>query len=261
VNLDSLTSWATVASVVIGAIAIVITVWTTVFSQRATKRDETAERQRLLAEVFGQSPSPASQPAPAEQPSPAEQPAPAGQPAPTRQASQQDEHAESHDAVYEQLLINDYALGLTQARRAFNVSMFFSILGGIVLVLGVALAIFRAETGGQVAGAAITSAAGVLTSGLSQLFRDQSTKALKHLESQATELRKDVRAQTNAGTAQRLLDDVADIELRSLLQAALILEFTGAKLPELGKLPQAQPNGLDASIRSSDASGRSHQSS
>jgi hypothetical protein len=154
--------------------------------------------------------------------------------------------------VYDQLLVNDYALGLTQARVAFNVSMAFSILGGLVLVLGVALAIFREATGAQVAGAAITSAAGVLTSGLSQLFRGQSTKTLKHLESQAVELRKDVRARTNAGTAQSLLGEVSDPNLRSRLQAALILEFTGAKLPDLGGVPQPELGTLNGSTLSSE---------
>lgn len=176
---------------------------------------------------------------------PADPASPAGQTSPLDQALRAEAPASPRDAVYDQLLINDYALGLTQARRAFNVSMAFSVLGGLVLVLGVALAIFRADTGGQVAGAAITSAAGVLTSGLSQLFRGQSTKALKHLEAQAVELRKDVRMQTNATTAQRLLEEVTDDDLRSRLQAALILEFTGAKLPDLDKPATSQLGSLN----------------
>jgi TRADD-N domain-containing protein len=139
--------------------------------------------------------------------------------------------------------------------------MAFSILGGLVLVLGVALAIFRAATGGQVAGAAITSAAGVLTSGLSQLFRGQSAKALKHLETQAVDLRKDVRAQTNASIALRLLGDVTNDELRCRLQAALILEFTGAKLPFIGGSFQLQPGNLDGNVRSSEATDHSSPSS
>jgi hypothetical protein len=149
------------------------------------------------------------------------------------------------DTIYDRLLINDYALGLTQARRTFNVSTVFSILGGFVLVMGVSLAIFRADTGGQVAGAIITSSAGVLTSGLSQLFRGQSAKALKHLEAQATELRTDVRAQTNAANALRLLHEVSDKELLARLQAALILKFSGAVLPDLGghPMPGGDPNG------------------
>jgi hypothetical protein len=76
-------------------------------------------------------------------------------------------------------------------------------------------------------------AAGLLTAGLSRLFRGQSTRALKHLESQAVELRKNVRAQVNAEIARRMLVEVADDELRSHLQAAFILEFTGAKIAKL----------------------------
>jgi hypothetical protein len=110
-------------------------------------------------------------------------------------------------------------------------------------------------------GAAITSAAGVLTSGLSQLFRGQSTKALKHLESQAVELRKDVRAQTNAATAQRLLEEITDDELRSHLQAALILEFTGAKLPDLGRLSQLQLGSLYGRVSGSEVTMTTAQSS
>jgi hypothetical protein len=69
------------------------------------------------------------------------------------------------------------------------------------------------------------------------LFREQSAKALKHLESQATELRKDVRAQNNAANALRLLGEITDEGLRARLQAALILQFTGAKLPDVSTHP------------------------
>jgi hypothetical protein len=158
----------------------------------------------------------------------------------------------TREEVYDKLLIEDYALGMAHARRAFNASMAFSVLGGIVLVFGVALAIFRVDTGGQIASAVITSLAGVLTTGLSQLFRDQSAKALKHLESQAVELRKDVRAQTNAATALRLLEEIDDPELRSRLQAALILEFTGAKLPDLNKPHSPSANGQGHNHKSED---------
>jgi hypothetical protein len=238
-----------VAALLGGVIALVAALGVT----RATARQEAAERNRLNVEVLGSAgplPTPEllAQVSPdiagrltrlaekavlledvrdAEQARLREEGSPAGE-SPSHEGT-----GARRDDVYDQLLINDYALGLTQARVAFNVSMAFSILGGLVLVIGIALAIFRADTGGQVAGAAITSAAGVLTSGLSQLFRGQSTKALKHLESQAVELRKDVRAQSNSTTAQSLLAQVADDDLRSRLQAALILEFTGAKLPDL----------------------------
>jgi hypothetical protein len=261
----------TLAGSVAGVAAATAAAWGALGTARVSRRNEAEERQRLSNEVFGRSPAVKQfldlpsievpprgtrrQPPPAlppDQVPPSDQVPPPDQVPQTDQADEYEEYEEygeplgpktqlldepaaSRDAAYDQLLIDDYALGFTQARRAFNVSMFFSILGGIVLIVGVGLAIFRAETGGQVAAAAITSAAGVLTSGLSQLFRGQSTKALKHLESQATELRKDVRAQNNVAKALRLLEDVLDLGLRSRLQAALILEFTGAKLPDLGR--------------------------
>ena len=263
--------WVGVVGVVGAVLGVAVAAW---FGWSATYRTsarrEAQERQRLSSEVFGQSPArgytvvlardqalpdqalpdqvPPDEAPPAQAP-PAQAP-PAE--APPAQATPPEERVPSRDVVYDQLLVNDYALGLTQARVAFNVRMSFSILGGLVLVLGVALAIFRADTGGQVAAAAITSAAGVLTSGLSQLFRGQSTKTLKHLESQAVELRKDVRARTNAGTAERLLGEISDSDLRSRLQAALILEFTGAKLPDLGRASQPEVGTLNGAARSSE---------
>lgn len=267
--------WSIIGSVA-GVLAALASVLLAILGARAARRSEAAERQRLSSEVLGQPPAHASTGAPSDVPvdstaGPTRPPVQGSNDSPKRtidqvevqldQATQQQKHDDARDAVYDQLLINDYALGLTQARRAFNVSMSFSILGGIVLVLGVALAIFRADTGGQVAGAAITSGAGVLTSGLSQLFREQSTKALKHLENQATELRKDVRVQTNAGAAQRLLNEIADDELRGRLQAALILEFTGAKLPDFGKSSDLSLGALNGSVRSSESTEPSSASS
>jgi hypothetical protein len=192
---------------------------------------------------------------------PADQVPPPDQVLPPVRVPPAEELLSSRDSRYDQLLVNDYALGLTQARRAFNASMSFSILGGIVLILGVSLAIFRAATGGQVVGAAITSAAGVLTSGLSQLFRGQSTKALKHLETQAVELRTDVRARTNSASALRLLEEVTDDHLRSRLQAALILEFTGATLPDVDTPSQPQLGNLDGRVRSNEVAELSTPSS
>jgi hypothetical protein len=252
---DTSLTW-TIAGLAAAVVGVVIPVWTFVVSARAAPRQEAEERQRLSREVFGVSAVSAGRnytntityvPLEAEAPPHAEAPPQGQAPAEVPPTA---EILSSRDARYDQLLINDYALGLTQARRAFNASMSFSILGGMVLVLGVSLAIFRAATGGQVAGAAITSAAGVLTSGLSQLFRGQSTKALKHLETQAVELRKDVRARTNAVSAQRLLGEVSDVHLRSRLQAALILEFTGATLPDVGSSSQPRTGNLDGSVSS-----------
>jgi hypothetical protein len=283
----------TIIGGVAGVVAAGAAVWFSVASVRIAQRQEAAERQRLNREVFGQfavgsdytvgtttvqapptdqvrpqgdapltdQVPPPDQVRPQGQAPPADQVPPPDQVLPPVRVPPAEELLSSRDSRYDQLLVNDYALGLTQARRAFNASMSFSILGGIVLILGVSLAIFRAATGGQVVGAAITSAAGVLTSGLSQLFRGQSTKALKHLETQAVELRTDVRARTNSASALRLLEEVTDDHLRSRLQAALILEFTGATLPDVDTPSQPQLGNLDGRVRSNEVAELSTPSS
>lgn len=207
-----------------GTLASIIQLFT---GPRAEKR----ERARLTVEVLGDTSEPSVAPDNNETKSGSEK-SQSDTPSQDVQTPQA-EFVEKTESTYDRLLINDYALGLTQARRAFNVSMFFSILGGLVLIAGVSLGIFRADTGAQVAGAIITSAAGVLTTGLSQLFRGQSTKALKHLEIQASELRKDVRAQTNLRKSLSLLEMVDDEDLHARLQAALVLKLSEAELPNI----------------------------
>jgi hypothetical protein len=264
-DMPQLTTASDVTIVASGGAAILITVLSSVFlAPRRSSKDEAQERARLSAEVLGQETLTERERAalqgnskwrllPVTPPGPGDDKTlikemiadnPAGEPSqqngnPTTEApaDQQKLEESQNGSVYDQLLINDYALGLTQARRAFNVSMTFMTLGGIVLILGISLTIFRADTGRQITASAITSAAGILTSGLAQLFRGHSAKALKHLETQAAELRKDVRTQTRAATALRLLDDITDPELRGKLQAALILQFTNATLPDLRPPP------------------------
>jgi membrane protein implicated in regulation of membrane protease activity len=142
----------------------------------------------------------------------------------------------AHQAKFAVLLVDYYAYGLTQARRSFMVSLSFSILGGLVLITGVALAIFHANTNGQAYAAVITSIAGVLTSSIGVLFHQLAARALKHMEEQTNKLRQDMKAEHDASAAIDLLGDVADTKLRGWLQAALILQFTGAELPNIGPL-------------------------
>jgi hypothetical protein len=108
-----------------------------------------------------------------------------------------------------------------------------SILGGLVLIAGVALAIFRADTNGEVYAGVVTSVAGVLTTSIGVLFHQQANRALKHMEDQTNKLRQDMKAESDAGTALELLDKVADDGLRGRLQAALILRFSAAELPDI----------------------------
>ncbi|MFE5406955.1 hypothetical protein ACFQ9Z_37890 [Streptomyces sp. NPDC056580] len=83
------------------------------------------------------------------------------------------------------------------------------------------------------------------------LFHRRADLTLKHMESQTQSLRQDMKVERDAGQAIRLLKDVDDLALKAHLQAALILKFSAAELPELGgvlkpadPLPQVSANGI-----------------
>ncbi|WP_406154960.1 hypothetical protein OG806_02265 [Streptomyces sp. NBC_00882] len=137
------------------------------------------------------------------------------------------------DTRFARLLIEYYAYGLTQARRSFSASLTCSLLGGLVLIAGVALAIFRAESTGELYASATASVAGLLTTAIGVLFHRRADAALKHMESQSHSLRQDMKIERDARLAVQLLKDVQDQRLMAHLQAALILKFSAAKLPEL----------------------------
>lgn len=154
------------------------------------------------------------------------------------------------DQRFAALLIEYYAYGLTQARRSFSVSLTCSILGGLVLISGVGMAIFKAGTTGDQYASVTASVAGLVMTVIGTLFHRRADLALKHMESQTQSLRQDMKVERDAGQAIRLLEDVNDSVLKAHLQAALILKFSAAKLPELGgvlkpadPLPQVSVNG------------------
>ncbi|WP_369265159.1 hypothetical protein [Streptomyces sp. R35] len=146
------------------------------------------------------------------------------------------------DRRFSKLLIEYYAYGLTQARRSFSVSLMCSVLGGLVLIAGVAMAIFKADSSGDQYASVVASVAGLLTAAIGTLFHRRADQALKHMESQTQSLRQDMKVERDASEAVRLLEEVDDPALKAHLQAALILKFSAAKLPELGGvLKSAQP--------------------
>lgn len=142
---------------------------------------------------------------------------------------------------FAKLLIEYYAYGLTQARRSFSVSLSCSILGGLVLISGVGMAIFKAESTGDQYASVTASLAGLVMTIIGTLFHRRADLALKHMESQTQSLRQDMKVERDAGQAIKLLEDVTDPALKAHLQAALILKFSAAKLPELGGV--LKPNG------------------
>lgn len=178
------------------------------------KRDVDTERERLRSEVLGE---------------PSESRVEADGDSETGQAQRP-----TADQRFAALLIEYYAYGLTQARRSFSVSLSCSLLGGLVVLSGVGMAIFKAESTGDQYASITASVAGLLMTVIGTLFHRRADLALKHMESQTQSLRQDMKVERDAGQAIRLLEDVKDGALKAHLQAALILKFSAAKLPELG---------------------------
>ncbi|MBE8477469.1 TRADD-N-associated membrane domain-containing protein [Streptomyces justiciae] len=147
-----------------------------------------------------------------------------------------EEQAETHFA---KLLIEYYAYGLTQARRSFGVSLTCSILGGLVLISGVGMAILRAESTGDQYASVTASVAGLVMTVIGTLFHRRADLALKHMEAQTQSLRQDMKVERDAGQAIRLLENVDDPALKAQLQAALILKFSAAQLPEVTSVLQS----------------------
>ncbi|MEU2624602.1 hypothetical protein ABZ642_41930 [Streptomyces sp. NPDC007157] len=185
-------------------------------AQKRLGKQVDAERRRLQAEVLGETPAPETAPEKSD--------GPPGRPDPEDQA----------DTRFAKLLIEYYAYGLIQARRSFSVSLSCSILGGLILIAGVGMAIFKAESTGEQYASITASVSGFLTTGIGTLFHRRADLALKHMESQTQSLRQDMKVERDAGQAIKLLEDVDDLSLRAHLQAALILKFSAAKLPDLG---------------------------
>ncbi len=126
-----------------------------------------------------------------------------------------------------------YGHGLSQARINQVTSVSFSVLGGLVLLGGVGLAIWKAETTGEFYSAMVTSVAGLVMSVVATLFHRRADKALAHLTEQTRHLRADMAVERDARQAVALLEKVQNPALKAQLEAALILKFAQAEIPAL----------------------------
>ncbi|MGW5850630.1 TRADD-N-associated membrane domain-containing protein [Streptomyces sp. NPDC055254] len=129
------------------------------------------------------------------------------------------------------LLVEYYAYGLTQARSSFATSQLFAGAGAAILLFGVALAVWKAQSGGELYLGVVMSAVGLVTTLVGQLFHRRADIALKHMADQTASLRDDRRAAETTQQAIGLLDDVTDPVLKARLQAGLIMKLSGAELP------------------------------
>ncbi|MEU8778171.1 hypothetical protein [Streptomyces sp. NPDC048606] len=129
------------------------------------------------------------------------------------------------------ILVEYYAYGLAQARSSFATSQRFAGVGAAILLFGVALAVWKAESAGDVYVGVVTSSVGLVVTLVGQLFHRRADVALRHMAAQTAALREDRRAAENTQQAIGLLDEIADPALRGRLQAGLILKLSGADLP------------------------------
>ncbi|MEU6311797.1 hypothetical protein [Streptomyces sp. NPDC047014] len=129
------------------------------------------------------------------------------------------------------LLVEYYAYGLTQARSSFATSQRFAGVGAAILLVGVGLAVWKAEAGGEMYLGVVTSSTGLVTALIGQLFHRRADIALRHMAAQTASLRDDRRAAETAQQAIDLLEAVEDAGLKARLQAGLIMKLSGAELP------------------------------
>lgn len=144
------------------------------------------------------------------------------------------------DDKFAELLIEYYAWGLTQARRSTALSLTCSALGILVLLGGVTLAIWKAETTGDLYASAVTSASGMVSTVIGHLAHRRADKAMDHMRVQTESLRADMQRERETEAAIRLHREVEDHGLRAQLQAALILKLADAKIPNVPSYVQPE---------------------
>ncbi|MFG2439055.1 hypothetical protein [Streptomyces sp. NPDC048508] len=145
------------------------------------------------------------------------------------------------DIVFTKLMIEYYAHGLTQARLSFGASMMASAFGGLILLVGVAFAVFQRGADGDHYASIVPTVAGILTTAIGTLFNRQADKALRHMEGQSKTLRQDMKQERENEDAIGLLKEIPDLQTRAHLQAALILKFSSATLPPADGLLRCDP--------------------
>ncbi|MEY9911402.1 hypothetical protein ABIA35_007654 [Catenulispora sp. MAP12-49] len=137
-----------------------------------------------------------------------------------------------HDDAEQKLLIQMYSERLGQARTWFICSVFFGFIGSVILLTGISLAVFHANTSGQRYAAIVTSAAGVVPNVLALLLFRQSNLAQRMMATQVEQLREVTREKRYAILHQERLNFAVDLiekidssDLRDAQRAGLVQEL------------------------------------
>jgi hypothetical protein len=121
-----------------------------------------------------------------------------------------------------EILVEIYGQAISQMKTSFLLSQAFAAIGALILLTGVALAIFRASTNGQQIAAILTTVVGFVTNLTAGLFFVQSNRARKHLERQADQLRSDVRLGEITTQAEAVVEKVEDSARRDELREKIV---------------------------------------
>lgn len=122
-----------------------------------------------------------------------------------------------------QLLLDYYSQSLAQFKASFRISLFFASLGAIILLSGVAMAVFRADTNGSQYAGVTSTIAGTVASLLSGVLFVYSSRAIKHLDSQTVRLREDRDRERSFERNCTLLDRIKSEPLRDQVTANLVI--------------------------------------
>ncbi|MFF0426896.1 hypothetical protein ACFYUJ_21090 [Streptomyces sp. NPDC004520] len=137
------------------------------------------------------------------------------------------------DDRFAELLIEYYGWGLTQARRSTALSLTVSGVGIFVLLAGIAIGIWKAETSGDMYVSVVASVSGLVSTMIGHLAHRRADAAMVHMQEQTERLRQDMRRERETESAIRLAGEIDDPELRAELQAALVLKLSGGTLADV----------------------------
>ncbi|MFD4351573.1 hypothetical protein ACFWPX_03390 [Nocardia sp. NPDC058518] len=132
----------------------------------------------------------------------------------------------------EAILREMYTQGLAQARNSFRVSLTFAVIGALVLLAGIALAIWNAPGTGDQYASIVATTAGIVINLTSSLFFIQSNRARRSMTEQAVLLREESREDRRLSAARELVAAVSDESLRDDVRARLAVMLLSAPVPQ-----------------------------
>ncbi|MFI5888500.1 hypothetical protein ACIA5D_00080 [Actinoplanes sp. NPDC051513] len=117
--------------------------------------------------------------------------------------------------------------GTAQARASFKASIRFAIAGSSLLLVGVGLAIYFAQTSGQQYASIVAGTAGVVINLTSSVFYVNSNRAQSSMVKQAANLREESRDDRRLSAARELAATIESRELRDTVRAKVALLLQG----------------------------------